>query len=222
MQAINGINNLNGTTGSAAQTQKSNQLSQDDFIKILLTQMRLQTPQNPFDSNSMMQQMSQLTNLSATKEMEKAVATLNTNLGANQVLAASQLVGKKVQVANEMSPLVANEGLKGSVVLPEASDNITVTIRDQNNKIVKSIDLGSSEAGVADFAWDGLDADNKASAPGFYKMSASAVINGQNVAIPTAGTFNVNSVALDRSGNGVILNLDGIGGMNMKDLIKIL
>lgn len=220
MQAINGVNNLNGA--SAAQTPKSNQLSQDDFIKILLTQMRLQTPQNPFDSNAMMQQMSQLTNLSATKEMEKAVATLNNNLGANQVLAASQLVGKKVQVANELSPLVANEGMKGSVVLPEAADNITVTIRDQNNKVVKTVDLGSSEAGVADFTWDGLDAENKASAPGFYKMSASAVINGQSVAIPTAGTFNVNSVALDRNGNGVILNLDGIGGMNMKDLIKIL
>lgn len=221
MQTDNVINSMNGVS-NAVQAQKSNQLSQDDFIKILLTQMRLQTPQNPFDSNSMMQQMSQLTNLSATKEMEKAVATLNTNLGANQVLAASQLVGKKVQVANELSPLTAAEGLKGSLILPESADNITVTIRDQNNKVVKTLPLGASEAGVVDFKWDGLDADNKACAPGYYKMSVSAMINGQNVAIPTAGTFNVNSVALDKNGNGVILNLDGIGGINMKDLIKIL
>lgn len=221
MQTNNVINNMNGVS-NPVQAQKSNQLSQDDFIKILLTQMRLQTPQNPFDSNSMMQQMSQLTNLSATKEMEKAVATLNTNLGANQVLAASQLVGKKVQVANELSPLTATEGLKGSLILPESADNIIVTIRDQNNKVVKTLPLGASEAGVVDFKWDGLDADNKACNPAYYKMSVSAMINGQNVAIPTAGTFNVNSVALDKNGNGVILNLDGIGGINMKDLIKIL
>lgn len=222
MQATTGINSLNGVPNAAPKTQKSNQLSQDDFIKILLTQMRLQTPQNPFDSNAMMQQMSQLTNLSATKEMEKAVATLNTNLGANQVLAASQLVGKKVQVANEVSPLSSTDGLKGSLVLPESADNMTVTIRDQSNKVVKSIVLGASEAGVVDFSWNGVDTDNKVCAPGYYKLSASATINGQNVAIPTAGTFNVNSVALDKNGNGVILNLDGIGGINMKDLIKIL
>lgn len=207
---------------AAAKTGGSNQLSQDDFIKILLTQMKLQTPQNPFDSNTMMQQMSQLTNLSATKEMENAVKSLNTNLGANQVLAASQLVGKKVQVANDTSPLVANDGLKGSVVLPRDVDNATVTIKDQNGRVVKTLELGASLAGVVDFSWDGMDADNKLQAPGFYKISASSVVNGETVAIPTAGTFNVNSVALDRNGGGVILNLEGIGGINMQELVKIL
>lgn len=219
MQVSNTINDLSNTI---SQPQKTNQLSQDDFIKILLTQMKLQTPQNPFDSNSMMQQMSQLTNLSATKEMENAVKSLNTNLGASQVLAASQLVGKKVQVANELSPLVTNEGLKGSVILPRDVDNTTVTIKDMNNRVVKTIELGSSTSGIIDFTWDGRDTDNQLSAPGFYKISAASLVNGESVALPTAGTFSVNSVALDKNGGGVILNLDGIGGVNMKELIKIL
>jgi flagellar basal-body rod modification protein FlgD len=207
-------NNLNGPA-------RGTQLSQDDFMKILLTQMRLQTPQNPFDSNTMMQQMSQLTTLSATKEMENAVKSLNTNLGESQVLSASQLVGKHVQVPNDISPLIAGEGLKGSVILPRDVENSTVTIKDQNGKVVKTIELGASSSGVVDFTWDGMDSENKPMTPGFYTISATTQIHGENVAIPTAGTFKVNSVALDKNGNGVILNLDGLGGVNMKDLIKI-
>jgi flagellar basal-body rod modification protein FlgD len=222
MLANNNVNSISGFAAPTNSAPKGNQLSQDDFMKILLTQMKLQTPQNPFDSNTMMQQMSQLTNLSATKEMENAVKSLNTNLGASQILSASQVVGKKVQVVNELSSLVAGENLKGSVVLPKPVDHISVTIKDMNNRVVKTIELGASDSGVVDFSWDGLDASGNASAPGYYKMSASSVINGEAVALPTAGTFQVNSVALDRNGDGVILNLEGIGGVNMKDLIKIL
>ncbi|MDP1603531.1 MAG: FlgD immunoglobulin-like domain containing protein [Legionella sp.] len=216
------VTSLNAPSNHLNGQAHGTQLSQDDFMKILLTQMRLQTPQNPFDSNTMMQQMSQLTNLSATKDMENAVKSLNTNLGTNQVLSASQLVGKNVQVPNDLSPLIAGEGLKGSVILPQDVENTTVTIKDQSGKVVKTIELGASSSGVVDFTWDGMDGENNAMTPGFYSISATTQIKGENVALRTAGTFKVNSVALDKNGNGVILNLDGLGGVNMKDLIKIL
>lgn len=221
MLSTDSINSINGV-GAISKTPKGTQLTQDDFIKLLLTQMKLQTPQNPFDSNTMMQQMSQLTTLSATHEMETAIKSLNTNLGASQVLAASQLVGKQVQVPNEISPLPAEGDLHGSLMLPRDVDTVTVTIKDMNDKVVKVIEMGSSSAGVLDFSWNGLDSENKASAPGFYKISASTVINGETLSIRTAGTFHVNSVALGRNGEGVILNLEGIGGVKMADLVKIL
>ncbi|MGQ3892634.1 FlgD immunoglobulin-like domain containing protein [Legionella sp. CNM-4043-24] len=219
------VNELAGSIGNsnnATTAPRGTQLTQDDFIKLLMTQMKLQTPQNPFDSNTMMQQMAQLTNLSASHDMESAVKSLNTNLGASQVLAASQLVGKKVQVAHQSSPLAEGKDLQGSVALPRDVDKLTVTISDMNDRVVKVIELGAANAGIIDFSWNGLDTNNNPSAPGLYKMSASAVINGETVGMPTAGTFNVNSVALGRDGEGVILNLDGIGGVNMKDLVKIL
>jgi len=216
------INTVNSGNGSRTPPTKGMQMDQEDFIKLLLTQMKLQTPQNPFDSNTMMQQMAQMTNLSASHNMELAVKSLNTNLGATQVLSASQLVGKKVQVVNEMGSLVEGKGLQGSVVLPKDVDKVTVTIRDLNDKVVKEIEMGASTNGVVDFDWNGLDASGNPCASGFYKLSASAVVGGVTAAIPTAGAFTVNSVALGRNGEGVILNLDGVGGVNMSDLIKIM
>ena len=218
----NNVNSVQNNIDPAAQPSKSNQLTQDDFIKLLLTQMRLQTPENPFDSNTMMQQMSQLTTLSATNEMQNTVKSLNANLGTSQVLEAAQLVGKKVQILSGVSPLTAGEGLKGSLVLPTDVESTTVTIKDSNDKVIKVIELGASSSGVLDFSWDGLDTDGKAMPPGIYKISGAASFNGESAPVPTTGTFNVNSVALDRNGKGVILNLDGVGGVKMDDVIKIL
>jgi flagellar basal-body rod modification protein FlgD len=185
--------------------------------------MKSQSPLKPFDSSDMMQQMSQLTSLSATQELEKTIKSMNANMGRSQVLAATQLIGKKVAVASDKSPLDEKEGLSGSVIVPGNSSEINIEIRDSANKLVKTIKLPGSSSGVVDFHWDGLDAEGKpTNLPGFYNISAKATINGEAKEIYTAGIFKVNSVTMDRQSSSVILNVDGLGGMDMGDIIKIL
>jgi flagellar hook assembly protein FlgD len=65
----------------------------------LVSQLKLQDPSNPFDSNTMMQQVSQLTNLSSTQELEKVIQSLNQNMSASQMIQAAQLIGKNVNTA---------------------------------------------------------------------------------------------------------------------------
>ncbi len=210
------------TSASMADQLKGTQLSQEGFLKLLLAQLRLQSPTSPFDSSTMMQQISQLTGLSSAQELEKTVKSLGENMGTSQILEASRLVGKEVQIPSEKCPLVEREGLKGAVVVPKEVDTVEVTIRDANEKVIKKMTLAAPSDGVLDFSWDGMDSANQKMAPGFYKVSANAVVSGQNTALPVAGTFKITSVALDRSGKGVILNVDGLGGVNIKDIIKIM
>lgn len=218
------ISNIPAGTSSMgmADQLKGSQLTQEGFMKLLLAQLRLQSPTSPFDSSTMMQQISQLTALSSTQSLEKTVKNLSDNMGTSQILEASRLVGGHVQVASETCPLVKGEGLKGSVVVPKGVDKVDVTIRDLHDKVVKTISLDVLSDGVVDFSWDGMDSVGQQMTAGFYKISANATLNGQNMVIPTAGTYKVNSVALDRAGKGVILNVDGLGGVNMDDVIKIM
>lgn len=218
----NDINSLSNNPTAMPSINKGSQLSQDDFMKLLLAQMRMQSPENPFDSNTMMQQISQLTTLSATKGMEQSVKSLNANLGTSQVLTAAQLVGKKVQVLNDKSPLIDGLGLKSALLIPANAEKTTVTIKDANDKVVKVMDLGGQAAGTFDFSWDGRDSANIQRQPGLYTISATSVVNGNDIAIQSAGTFNVASVGLDRNGGGVVLNLDEVGTASMDDVIKIM
>lgn len=218
------ISNVPASTSSVGMTEqlKGSQMTQEDFMKLLLAQLRLQSPTSPFDSSAMMQQISQLTALSSTQSLEKTVENLSENMGSSQILEAARLVGEHVQVASETCPLVKDEGLKGAVVAPKGVDKVEVTIRDSHDKIVKTINLDVLSDGVIDFSWDGVDSTGQQMAAGYYKISANTTLDGKSITLPTAGTFKVNSVALDRTGKGVILNVDGLGGVNMKDIIKIM
>lgn len=201
---------------------KGKALSQDDFMRLFLTQMKTQSPMKPFDSSDMMQQMSQLTSLSATQELEKTIKLMNSNLGKSQVYSASQLIGKKVAVASEVAPLTEKQGLSGSVINPGYATQMAVEIKDSAGRIVKTINLPASNPGLVDFHWDGLGSNNEPLPADFYHLSAKAVINGETKEVPTAGIFNVDSVTMDRQTSNVILNVNGLGGTDMNDIIKIL
>lgn len=212
-------------------------LKPEDFVTLMLQQLKHQNPMNPTDSNSMLQQMSQISQMSASTDMQQTMRNMqqtmlgvsqsvNSTLGNSQVLEATQLIGKNVVLESGVSPLVKDPTsgasvMAGSVMVPAASSKVSVTVMDSSGNTVKTIDLGSAgQAGLMDFTWDGMDADGKVLPPDYYHISATANVDGSEVPARTAGSFKVNSVALDQS--GVILNVDGLGGKSMGDLIKIL
>lgn len=197
-------------------------LEKEDFMRLMMKQLLAQDPMKPMDNSQMMQQMSQLASLSATEDLGKTVNMLNLNLGNSQVLSATQLIGKRVAVASHTAQLDEKDGLNGSVVVPGEASEITVQVQDENKKVVKTITLPASSNGLVDFHWDGKDAEGKMMKDGFYNISAKATIAGKSQEIPTAGFFKVNSVTIDRQNGSLILNLDGMGGLGMDSIIKIL
>lgn len=213
---------------SAAVPKK--QLSPDQFITLFLAQMKNQNPMHPTDSSAILQQMAQISQISASKALQDSMETLSQNvassLGNSQVLEATQLIGKKVEypAPNGMTPLSETDGLAGSALVTSPADNVKVTIKDATGNIVKTINLGSSATtGLVDFKWDGKSDDGKTKYKAdFYQVTAEAIVSGKSTPIHTAGSFKVNSVSLNRSTGGVNLNVEGIGGIGMSDIVKIL
>jgi flagellar basal-body rod modification protein FlgD len=198
------------------------QLSQDDFMRIFLKQMNSQSPLKPYDSAAMMQQMAEFTSLSASEDLKNTISKLNVNLNKSQAIAGSDLIGKQVSLLSDYSPLVKDQGLHGSVMLTQPATDVTVQIKDANNQVIKTVKLGSSGQGVTDFSWDGVGDNNQVYQPDNYHISATATVDGKQVDVYTAGQYKVNSVTWNRSNGAVILNVDGIGGVDMDELVKIL
>jgi flagellar basal-body rod modification protein FlgD len=220
---IDGISSLGSEAGSSStQAMVGQKLSEDDFLKIFIKQMTMQSPDKPIDSGQMMQQMSQLTSLESNKSLKTAIENMNKTIGQSQMINATQMIGKQVVIASTVSPLSTEHGLNGSVVVPPNTMGASVDILDQDKKVVKTIPLAASSSGVVDFHWDGTNAEGKAMNPAFYTMSAKAKVNGVDQDLLTAGYFNVNSVTMDRQTSNVILNVDGMGGVGVGDIIKFL
>lgn len=203
-------------------SENKSELSQESFMKLLLTQLKMQNPLNPFDASTMMQQISQLTGLSATQELAKSVDIMKSSLGTSQVLEASGLVGKQVQVTSNVMQLNDTSEASGSISVPKGVEAIEVSILDSSGKEIRTLQLNSPSDGVLDFSWNGLDNEGKTMAPGFYTFTAKGLVAGEAVPLATATTVKVNSVALDRTNGIVVLNVEGLGGVSINDVVKIL
>ena len=82
--------------------------------------------------------------------------------------------------------------------------------------------LGPQEAGNLQLAWDGrTDAGSMARA-GTYGVKFEANINGQSQALAGIVRARVDSVSLARNGLPPTLNVDGVGPVDMADVLEIL
>ena len=86
-----------GTTGAAATTKTDKKdpsfLGKDDFLKLLIAQLKNQDPSNAQDMESMTQQMTQFSMLEQLTNMNEATQTANVSLARNH---AVELLGKTV------------------------------------------------------------------------------------------------------------------------------
>lgn len=80
-------------------------LSQEDFLKVLLTQLTFQDPLEPMDNGEFMAQFAQLTSLQQTKELtDKMDGLLSLQSGGHAV----SLVGRTVEIRTDTSTEVGN------------------------------------------------------------------------------------------------------------------
>lgn len=204
------------------QGRHESQMNEDDFVKLFLKQLQMQDPLKPNDTAQMLQQMSALSTMQSTKDLQNTIRQLTNNLGKSQMLSASLLIGHTVAVKSNTAQLIDDKGMDGSVMVPKGATGAQVTIKDENGNVLKTIDLGDQSGGLVDFHWDGKDETGQAVKAGFYQIEAKANYQGASTALPTAGIFKIDSVAFDGQSGSSILNVEGLGGISMDEVIKIL
>jgi len=88
------VDSIGSVLNNSATLQQTG-LGQDDFLKILLTQLSFQDPLKPMDNQQFIAQMAQFSSLELTKEQNDQVTSLLTMQSSNQAIG---LIGKTVNV----------------------------------------------------------------------------------------------------------------------------
>lgn len=211
--AINTSLYSNGSSSSSGKSGDS--LSQADFLSLLIQQMRNQDPTQPMDSSQMVSQLAQISQVDATQKLQSSFDTLSTALQGNQLLQASGLVGKHVTVPSSAGKLVDGQ-LDGAINVGTSGQSASVQITDSAGNVIRTIGLGSPDAGLVDFHWDGLDDNGNKVADGTYG------IKGQSgtTAVQTFVTGKVGSVGMAGE-QGAYLQVDGFGGVLLGQVARI-
>ncbi|HJR14807.1 MAG TPA: flagellar hook assembly protein FlgD [Rhodanobacteraceae bacterium] len=200
------LNALNGTT--AATPNAANDL-QNNFMTLLVTQLKNQDPLNPMDNSQMTSQLAQINTVSGIQDLNTTLKSINGQINAGQSLQAAALIGKGVLVPGDRV-LVGSDGTTTpfGLELGAAADDVQISVTDGSGKVVRSFDLGALDAGTQSFSWDGKLDDGTQAPQGAYTISIKASSGGQPVDVTGLNYALVTGISTGQ--NGPLLDLGGI------------
>jgi flagellar basal-body rod modification protein FlgD len=95
------INSSVGVDGNSYTSAISNdQLSSDDFLKLMIQELKLQDPTKPVDSASMLSTQMQMSSISTNQEMMKVMQSMQTSFNQSSLSNASSVIGKNIEDGN--------------------------------------------------------------------------------------------------------------------------
>jgi flagellar basal-body rod modification protein FlgD len=216
-----GSSGTSGTSGSGAATN-ANGLVDDAsqrFLTLLVTQLQNQDPLNPLDNAEITSQLAQLSTVTGVNKINDTLASLSTALDANQYMQSANLVGHDVVVSGNQIALADGTG-KLAYAVKSAADDVTITIKDANGAVVRTIDAGPATADVHFLDWDGKGDSGKSLADGKYTFTVTATAGKASVDTTALTVAHVNGLLPGTSGGQ--LQLGALGTIGLSQIVEIL
>ncbi|MEZ0231363.1 MAG: flagellar hook assembly protein FlgD [Methylophilaceae bacterium] len=210
------LSTMNGTTSSTKAS--STEEIRNQFLTLLISQMKNQDPMNPMDNAEVTSQMAQLSTVTGINDLNDTVNTLMGNVSSSQYYQASSMIGHGVLVAGDSLSLSDGASYFG-VNLPVGADKLTVTIKDSAGNEIKKMSVSGVEAGVLPLSWDGLTDSGTTAADGNYKFEVSATVGSSTVDASALSYQQVLSVS--NTSSGVKLNLSNLTSVGTADVVEI-
>lgn len=186
---------------------QANELGQEEFLELMITQLRNQDPFKPLESGEFLGQLAQFGTVQGLAELNTEFASLAESLVSNQALQASNLVGRDVLIQSSLGVL-GEEGIGGAVEVPDSTSAVQIEVTDTAGAVIQTIQLGPQAPGLARFNWNGLTTTGPA-AEGIYNFRAQ-FFNGREMQdVPVYTQANVSSVTFGTQ--GLSLSLRGLG-----------
>ncbi|MCB1820979.1 MAG: flagellar hook assembly protein FlgD [Candidatus Competibacteraceae bacterium] len=211
------VQNATATTTSqetTSSTSKKDLLGQEDFLKLMIAQMKNQDPTKPLDGQEYLGQLAQFSTLNSIQELQKSFDTLAQSLLSMQTTQATSMVGKQVLVESDRGYYTPGQPLEGQVTVPASVDNLTLKVYDANGQLVNTVNMGPQAAGQVNFSLGSGTMD-----AGVYRVVAEGAVNGENQQFGTQIWNQVQSVALGQNGQGS--NLQLAGGVGLVDMNSV-
>ena len=205
---------------------KKTELNQEDFLTLMITQLKNQDPFKPMDPAQYVGQLAQFSSVSGLAEINKNISTLTSSLRGNQVLDGAALIGRTVIAeGNQVYRYVPEEGeaipTQGAVEVPAGASSVQLIVRDSAGTLVKTQAM-ETQKGLRGFTWDGSTDAGTTAPSGAYKIEVVAKVGDKNVSLNTSMAAQVSSVALDPATGALMLDTDTLGEIAMGDVERVL
>ena len=202
--AANKPKDTNPNTGTSAADQTQN------FLTLLIAQIKNQDPMSPMDASTMTAQMSQLNMVSSMGTMNTSMQAMLSQMQSANFMNQAALIGHSPMVAGNSINYSGGEVMLGAN-LANPLQGVVATIKDASGNVVGTADLGNLNSGMANFVFDGVDASGAKMPNGIYRVEISGKNNaGTNESpAPYVGSPVVSILKEGTSGEALLKLADG-------------
>ena len=159
------------TQSGAAQAKLNQDLNQ--FLNLLVTQLKNQDPLDPMDANEFTSQLVEFASVEqqiyANANLEELVSLQN----ASQNVAMVDYLGHSIEYFGDTVNL-ENGSVEFSYTFDTNATKASISITDGDGDVVFTADA-ETEAGIHYFTWDGMDDNNMQLEDGTYTVTVSGL-----------------------------------------------
>jgi len=217
------VNSITNTASTANVKENKGTLGKDDFLKLMIQQLKNQDPLNPLDGTEYASQLAQfssleqLTNLNSSITKSMDVNYLLTQSINNTMVAT--LIGKEVKIDGNNLTVIGQEKIDLGYNLPVQAKNVVVKVLDSNGNVVRLMD-GSVEAGRAKVSWDLCDNNGEKVKNGNYTFEVEAYnMSGEKMKLSTYKIGLIDGVRFTQNGSMLLV---GGAEYSISDILEIL
>jgi flagellar basal-body rod modification protein FlgD len=158
-------------------TSAAGRLGQEEFLRILVTQLQHQDPLNPLDGAQFAAELAQFSSLEQLINLNGAVRGQSEQLAragltADAILGATVL-GRQVTAAGDRVELTASGRIAVEVEVGGSGGTATVQLLDAGGRVVLERQLGPVTAGRQVLTWSLAESERLALPPGVYRYAVT-------------------------------------------------
>jgi flagellar basal-body rod modification protein FlgD len=216
------LKNVSRYEDAKEQAKKTKEdMGKQEFLTLFTAQLQNQNPLEPVKNEAFVAQLAQFSQLEALTNMQTSLDSFVTSMSGERMLGSAALIGKKVAVTDTPTQLTTGGTIDGSIDLPMGASGIQVAVHDSQGRLVQELVAGPQTPGSMPVQWDGKDAAENPVPSGLYRLSATAVVNGQNVKVPVSTLSTVRAISTNPADGSVSVEVDGGKSMLLTDVKRV-
>jgi len=218
--SITGVSGTSQTSAlSTAAASTSQTVSKDDFLQMLVAQIKTQDPLNPMDGTEFAAQLAQFSSVEQLYNINTNLTALQTAQAAATNNQAIGYIGKTILANGDSVTLGQTGSADLAFSLGSAAAAVGARIYRPNGTLVRTISADALSDGTHTLSWDGKDGNGNRVDAGQYSFEILAVDNiGQTVTAATYQTGKVTGVTMASGSAALLLGDDQVA---LSDVVRV-
>jgi flagellar basal-body rod modification protein FlgD len=217
---IDSINSQAGAFEQMSSAMTNGTMGQEDFLKLLVTQLQNQDPLSPMENEQFVAQLAQFSSLEQLVNANERLDTLAIGQMSQNSASAVGFIGKDIRAMADWVEYSGAESTDIHYELMGSADEVTVTIKDDSGKVIRTQTVNSQEEGPHTWAWDGKDNDGNVVSEGSYRISVAAKdVDGATISSFAVAHGRVSGISYE---NGYPELMIGDHRLALSDVIEVL